>query len=81
VLRTVQRVELTLFKEVPSKSFIKKSFSPEYGKAYIIYNKPQTSIKEIIASGLVYYTLNTLKDTLTLYYKQKFDTLETYIRV
>lgn len=75
-----QRVELVLFKEAPSKSFIKKSFSPEYGKAHIIYNKPQTSIKEVVAKGLVYYTLNTLKDTLTLYYKQKFDTLEAHIR-
>ena len=78
--RDSQRIELTLFKEIPNKSFIKKSFSPEYGKAYIIYNKPQTSIKEIIANGLVYHTLNSLKDTLTLYYKNKFDTLETYIR-
>ena len=74
-----QAISLTLFKEVPSKSFIKKSISPEYGKALIIYNKPQTGIKEVAAKGLLNYKLNTLKDTLTLYYSQKFDTLETFI--
>lgn len=70
---------LNLFKEKPSKSFIKRSFSPEYGKAYIIYNKPQTDIKTITAKGLLQYKLNVLKDTLSLYYSKKFDTLEVYV--
>jgi len=78
-VKDAQNISLSLFKEIPNKSFIKKSFSPEYGKAQIIYNKPQTDIKEVTAKGLVNYKLNVLKDTLTLYYSQKFDTLATYI--
>ena len=74
-----QVVSLILFKEIPSKSFIKKSISSEYGKAYVIYNRPQTDIKEVRAKGLVNYKLNSLKDTLKLHYDQKFDTLETFI--
>lgn len=73
-------ISLLLFKETPTKSFIKKSFSSEYGKAYIIYNKPQLDISTIIASGLINYSQSKLKDTLTLYYANKFDTLETLIK-
>ena len=70
---------LNLFKEKPSKNFIKKSFSPEYGKAYVIYNKSQTDIKDVTAKGLIQYKLNFLKDTLSLYYDNKFDTLEVFV--
>lgn len=73
-------INLFLFKEIPTKSFIKKSYSPEYGKAFIIYNKPQLNIKDVVANGLIQYKQNTLKDTLTLYYTNKFDTLETYVK-
>ena len=73
-------ISLLLFKESPTKSFIKKSFSSEYGKAYIIYNKPQWDIKDVIAKGLINYKQNPSKDTLTLYYANKFDTLETFIK-
>ncbi|MBA4239747.1 MAG: hypothetical protein C0448_03405 [Sphingobacteriaceae bacterium] len=72
-------ITLNLFKEKPSKSFIKKSYSVEYGKTYIIYNKPQTDIKTVAAKGLLQYKLNVLKDTLSLYYNKKFDTLEVYV--
>lgn len=72
-------ITLLLFKETPTKSFIKKSFSAEYGKAYVIYNKPQLDITKVIAKGLINYKQNRLKDTLTLYYVNKFDTLETFI--
>lgn len=77
---TTLRAPFLLFKETPSKSFIKKSFSPEYGKAYIIFNRPQLDIKKVLADGLVDYTLNNLKDTLTLFFDNKFDTLKTYIQ-
>jgi hypothetical protein len=73
-------ISLLLFKESPTKSFIKKSFASEYGKAYIIYNKPQLNLEEVRAKGLIKYNQNTTKDTLTLYYINKFDTLETYIK-
>ncbi len=72
-------VALFLSKEIPAKSFIKKAFASEYGKAYVIYNKPQLDIKGVSAKGLISFTQNKLKDTLTLYYNIKYDTLETYI--
>lgn len=68
-----------LFKEVPFKSFIKKSVPAEYGKAYIIYNKAQNDIKGVKANGLVHYSINALKDSLTLYYDHTYDTLKTHI--
>jgi hypothetical protein len=76
---TNPRSSFLLFKETPSKSFIKKSFSPEYGKAYIIFNKPQLDIKKVVANGLVDYILSGLKDSLTIFFSNKFDTLETLI--
>lgn len=72
------KISLLLFKEIPSKQFIKKSLSTEYGKATIIYNKP-TNITHVKAKGLISFCQNTLKDTLTLFYNNKFDSLETYI--
>jgi hypothetical protein len=72
-------VSMLLFKEVPVKSFIRKSTSLEYGKAYIIYNKPQTAITDVKANGLILYTQNPQKDSLTLYYANKVDTLVTYV--
>lgn len=72
-------ITLNLFKEKSSKSFIKKSYSEEYGKTYIIYNKPQTDIKTVTAKGLLKYKLNVCKDTLAIYYNKKFDTLEVYV--
>jgi len=72
-------ISLSLFKEIPAKSFIKKSFSSEYGKAHIIYNKPQTDIKTVSAKGLLQYKLNAVKDTLTIYYDKKFDSLAVYV--
>jgi hypothetical protein len=72
-------VSMSLFNEVPVKSFIRKAASFEYGKAYIIYNKPQNTIMDVKAKGLVLYTQNAQKDSLTLYYANKVDTLVTYI--
>lgn len=72
-------VSLALFKEVPSRNFIRKPFSPEYGKAVVIYNKPQTDLKGIVAKGMIDYKQSRLKDTLIIYYQNKFDTLETII--
>ena len=67
------------FKELPNKTFIAKSFSNEYGKASIIYNKGKPNIKEVKAKGLINYTINTLKDSITCYYNNVYDTLLTYI--
>ena len=76
---TSSDISLLLFKETPTKNFIKKSYSPEYGKGYIIYNKPQFDIEKVSAKGLIYYETNKLQDTLSLYYINKFDTLETIV--
>lgn len=73
-------ISLVMFKEVPSKNFIKRSYSPEYGKGHIIFNKPQLDIKEVRGVGLIDYYQSITKDTLTLYYANKFDTLETFIK-
>lgn len=72
-------VSMLLFKEVPVKSFIRKTISLEYGKAYIIYNKPQSTITAVKAKGLVLSAANPQMDSLTLYYTNKVDTLVTYV--
>jgi hypothetical protein len=72
-------IQMLLFKEVAAKSFIKKATSLEYGKAYVVFNKPQLAIKDVKANGLMYYKQSISKDSLVLYYTNKFDTLQTYI--
>ncbi|MGZ5471937.1 MAG: hypothetical protein ACXWE0_09710, partial [Nitrososphaeraceae archaeon] len=72
-------VSLYFFKELPTKNFIRKPFSPEYGKSVIIYNKPQDDIKGVVAKGMIDYKQSRMKDTLVIYYQNKFDTLETVI--
>lgn len=72
-------IDMLLFKEVPFKSFIKRSFSVEYGRANIAFNKPQTTIKKVKADGLILSKWNELKDSISLYYANKYDTLETLI--
>lgn len=70
---------LLLFKEIPYKSFIKKSISLEYGKAMIIYNKPQWDIKSVLSTNLFHVSKNQTMDSLTLYYNNQYDTLQTII--
>lgn len=76
---TLEDITLPLFKEVPTKSFIKRAAYIEYGKVIIPYNKPQPDIKNVRAKGLVYYKQSLLKDSLIVYYTNKYDTLETFI--
>ena len=72
--------ELLLFKETPSKQFIKKTTSNEYGKALIIYNKPCNDITTITWKKMEgVYHINDLQDSLTVYYKNAFDTLEVIV--
>jgi len=66
--------ELTLFKETPARSFLKKSIALEYGKAALIYNKAQ-EISLINAQGLIHYYQSKTLDTTFLYYNNVFDTL------
>lgn len=76
---TSSKISLLLFNETPFKSFIKKSFSGEYGKAFIIYNKPQPKIKNLSANGIVGYKQNSIRDSVTIYYTDINDTLRTII--
>lgn len=76
---TSSKISLLLFNETPFKSFIKKSFSGEYGKALIIYNKPQSKIKNLSANGLVGYKQNSIRDSVTIYYTDINDTLKAII--
>lgn len=71
---------LLLFKEIPEKTFIKKNYCTQYGKAFVIYNKPQMNITDVKATGLITYQLNKTNDTLVLYYINKYDTLNPIIK-
>lgn len=70
---------LVLFKEIHGKSFIKKTVSLEYGKALVIYNKPQTTLQQVHAKGLIKFEQSKLKDSLFIYYTNIYDTLLTSI--
>lgn len=67
---------LSLFKECPNKTFIKKSFSSEYGKAYVVYNRTLTDIADVKGQGVISYEQNYQKDTLIVFYENIFDTLK-----
>jgi hypothetical protein len=71
-------IRMRLFKEIPYKNFIKRSFSVEPGKANIAFNKAQSNVS-IKADGLILTKWNALKDTVSLYYANRFDTLTTYV--
>jgi hypothetical protein len=80
-IKDTGNISLILFNEMPTKSFIKKTYTTEYGKAFIVYNKPQFDIINVNAkSSLINFKWNELRDTLSLFYNNKYDTLETYIQ-
>jgi len=72
-------IQLKLFKEKPNKQFLKKTITPEYGKVILIYNIACDQISSITGKGLISYSNNVLKDSLTLYYANTFDTLKAII--
>lgn len=71
-------IRMRLFKEVPYKNFIRRSYSAEPGRANIAFNKPQSGVT-VKADGLILTKWNTGKDTVSLYYANRFDTLRTYV--
>jgi hypothetical protein len=77
---TIQ-TDLLLFKENASKQFVKKTISNEYGKASVIYNKACTDLTtvNILGASQGSYQINTLQDSITVYYQNTFDTLKTII--
>ena len=75
-----QQIDLLMFKESPTKLFIKKIISSEYGKAIIVYNKPNKEISTVSwTNNEGVYRLNDSQDSLTIYYTQAFDSLNTII--
>ena len=75
------RNDLLLFKEKAAKQFVKKTISSEYGKARVIYNKACTDLTTVTILGTTEgsYQINTLQDSITIYYQNIFDTLKTII--
>jgi hypothetical protein len=73
--------DILLFKEKASKQFVKKTISSEYGKARVIYNKACTDLTTVTILGTTEgsYQINTLQDSITIYYQNIFDTLKTII--
>ena len=75
-------VNLKTFKEVSTKSFIKKIQSPFYGVAYVVYNKEQKN--EVTTFNVDQNndinTLNDVNDTCFIFYRNIFDTLKVLIK-
>lgn len=69
------KIILKSFKEIPSKSFIKKQSVLEPGKLVVVYNKAQNNIKDVICEELVSYNLNQHSDSLYIYHQSTKDTL------
>ena len=72
-------IQLRLFREIPTKQFLKKTITPEYGKAVLIYNTPCSNNIKITAKGLTDYSFNATMDSISLYYKNVFDTLKIIV--
>lgn len=72
-------IQLRLFREIPTKQFLKKTITPEYGKAVLIYNMPCSKDIKINAKGLSDYAFNATMDSISLYYKNVFDTLKIVV--
>ncbi len=72
-------IQLRLFREIPTKQFLKKTITPEYGKAVLIYNTPCSNNIKITAKGLTDYSFNVTMDSISLYYKNVFDTLKIIV--
>lgn len=74
-------INMKTFKDEVSKVFLKKSYSPFYGVAYVIYNKEQknkvTSFYTNQSENII--GINSLNDTCKIYYKDVFDTLRVLI--
>ncbi len=74
------RQTIRLFREQPARSYCKKSYAPEYGKALIVFNKPYIDYGPSECKGVFAYSKSPAADTLTLYYKDLFDTARVFIQ-
>jgi hypothetical protein len=75
-------INISLFKEEVKKTFIKKTSSPFYGTALVVYNKDLDNVAE------AYYkeqrenivSVNEINDTCKIFYHDIFDTLRLLIQ-
>jgi hypothetical protein len=74
-------VNFRIFKEIPSKRFIKKLLSPYYGLSYVIYNKDVfNKVRTIRAEQSKQISSDEgVNDTCRIYYYNIFDTLKAGI--
>lgn len=74
-------LKFMLFKERPTKYFVKKAFSPYYGLAKIIYNDEQDNIVQVFNPAQIEKLCveNCINDTCLIYYHEIYDTLKLVI--
>jgi len=84
VLSSDTSLKLGLFKEEPSKTFIKKIYSPYYGFSQLIFNKKSVlSLKTLNkddAKNIFETNIGKEKDTLSFYYKDLRDTIALLVK-
>jgi hypothetical protein len=71
-------VKVNLFQEDPAKLFVKRAFSPFYGFAQIILNKPASDRIRTLAgnqSDIYVPKSNVPRDTISIFYRDVKDTL------
>ena len=72
-------IQLRSFKEPIAKTFIVKTTSPNYGRAWVILNKPSTVVLKPIfkneSANLQFLSPKLEEDTLVVFYKNLIDTL------
>lgn len=71
--------KLIMFKELPYKKFIKRSYLSEPGKLIIAYNTRREDFVSLKTNNLIKYAINDTKDTIEVYFRDNLDTLKTYI--
>lgn len=74
-------IHFTLFKEDNAKQFLKRSISPYYGMAYLVFNKEQTNVVRALnpEQDNNIKSCGGLNDTAVVYYHDVFDTLSLVV--
>ncbi|MBS1650782.1 MAG: Ig-like domain-containing protein [Bacteroidetes bacterium] len=83
-LESDSNIKLNVFKELPTKNFIKKTLNPYYGYTVIVYNKKEKYALTLNSDSVFtkYYTSHSKDidaDTIQLYYATNKDSLKILI--
>ena len=75
-------INFKVFKEEANKLFIKRSYSPYYGLANIIYNKPVYNVPAAIITAQTEFITSSLgiSDTCKVYYHNIYDSLDITVK-